>query len=223
MKKMYVSFKSRTLAAGVAVALTVAGCQDAGLDTTPSTPAGTPENNLRANAESEYVEGEVLVQFSENASEAAKVKALEKVKGQPIEKILTKAMERAGKKQGVQLIKVGKKVAEAIAELNGAEGVDFAEPNFVYYHTATSADPNFTNGSLWGMYGAGKCTEQVLRPRTLLEAMPPPHGPPVKPAPNQFTSGLSTRVFSLRTPIWRARYGSIPWIRRTVWTTTATG
>jgi hypothetical protein len=99
------------------------------------------------------VDGELLIQFKEGVSAAAKQKAFDKVKGQPIEKILTKAMERAGKKEGLALVKVNKNVLEAIAELNGAEGVDFAEPNYVYYHAAVSTDTYFTNGSLWGMYG----------------------------------------------------------------------
>lgn len=154
MKKIYYSLAFRTLAIGIAMSVMIVGCKDTGVDSDPSSPA-IPDNNARVSAEGEYVEGELLVQFSESASDAIKLKALDKVKGQPIEKILTKAMERAGKKQGVQLIKVGKKVAEAIADLNASEGVDFAEPNFVYYHTATSADPFYTNGSLWGMYGAG--------------------------------------------------------------------
>ncbi|WAC09250.1 S8 family peptidase [Dyadobacter pollutisoli] len=155
MKKMYVSLASRALAMGIAVSLMVVGCKDAGIDSEPSSSPVNTENNARLSAESEYVEGELLVQFSEGASEAVKQKALDKVKGQSIEKILTKAMERAGKKQGVQLIKISKKVSEAIADLKASEGVDFAEPNFVYYHTATTVDPYFTNGSLWGMYGAG--------------------------------------------------------------------
>ena len=30
---------------------------------------------------------------------------------------------------------------------------EYVEPNYIYTHSATSNDPYFTNGSLWGMYG----------------------------------------------------------------------
>ncbi len=107
----------------------------------------------RAAAQGEYVDGELLIQFKEGASDDDKQKALDKVKGQSLEKILTKAMEKAGKKEGVTLVKVSKKVLEAIADLQSASGVEFAEPNFIYNHTAVATDPYFTNGSLWGMKG----------------------------------------------------------------------
>lgn len=31
--------------------------------------------------------------------------------------------------------------------------MEFAEPNWIYHHQATSNDPGYTGGSLWGMYG----------------------------------------------------------------------
>ena len=145
----------RALAFASALAFVVVSCTQTEIETTSPATSGTSDANARVSVESEYVEGEILVQFTEGASEATKQKALGKVNGQSIEKILTKAMEKAGRKEGVSLIKVNKKVAEAIAALQGTEGVAFAEPNFVYNHSAVSADPYFTNGSLWGMYGPG--------------------------------------------------------------------
>jgi subtilisin family serine protease len=40
-----------------------------------------------------------------------------------------------------------------LGRLRGEE-VEFVEPNYIYQHAATSNDTYFTNGSLWGMYGA---------------------------------------------------------------------
>jgi subtilisin family serine protease len=37
--------------------------------------------------------------------------------------------------------------------LKADPAVAYAEPNWVYTHTAASTDPYYTNGSLWGMYG----------------------------------------------------------------------
>lgn len=125
------------------------------VDPTPATSSTPSEASARLSANQDYVDGELLIQFTEDANDDVKQKAFDKVKGQPIEKILTKAMERAGKKEGVTLVKVNKHVLEAIADLNNTAGVAFAEPNFIYNHTAVSTDPLFTNGSLWGMYGPG--------------------------------------------------------------------
>jgi subtilisin family serine protease len=46
-------------------------------------------------------------------------------------------------------------VANAMGKLKAHFAVEYAEPNWVYYHDATSNDSYFTNGSLWGMYGDG--------------------------------------------------------------------
>lgn len=153
MKSMYNLLTPKTLIAAVVISFTFAGCQETSIENQSSVPSEPSGSSLRTSGESEFVDGELLIQFKEGVSAAAKQKAFDKVKGQPVEKILTKAMERAGKKEGFVLVKVNKNVLEAIAELNGAEGVEFAEPNYVYYHNAISTDTYFTNGSLWGMYG----------------------------------------------------------------------
>lgn len=150
---MYNFLNSKVLAAAVVVSFTIASCQENSVENQPSMPSNPAGSSLRTSGENEFVEGELLIQFKEGASATSKQKAFDKVKGQPVEKILTKAMERAGKKEGLALVKVNKNVLEAIAELNGAEGVEFAEPNYLYQHTATSTDTYFTNGLLWGMYG----------------------------------------------------------------------
>ena len=46
-------------------------------------------------------------------------------------------------------------IAAAVRFLEADPSVEYAEPNWVYQHHATSNDPYFTAGSLWGMYGAG--------------------------------------------------------------------
>jgi subtilisin family serine protease len=45
-------------------------------------------------------------------------------------------------------------VANAMGKLKVHFAVEYAEPNWVYYHDATSNDTYYTNRSLWGMYGA---------------------------------------------------------------------
>jgi subtilisin family serine protease len=62
-------------------------------------------------------------------------------------------MERFGDNEGIYKIKIPIAVADAINKLKGASEIVYAEPNYIYHHAATSNDPYFTNGSLWGMYG----------------------------------------------------------------------
>lgn len=143
---------TRSVAAAMALSLLLASCQPVVPDaSTPSSDLLTA--NARLAAGQDYVDGELLLQFNEGVADDVKQKVFNRVKGIPAEKILTKAMERAGKKEGVLLVKVNKNVLEAIEELKNTSGVAFAEPNFIYTHTATATDPFFTNGSLWGMYG----------------------------------------------------------------------
>ncbi len=151
MKIMRTHLSIRVAAAVVAASLVVVSCQPVDIESPISTTRS--DANARLSAGKDYVDGELLIQFAEGTTDDDKNKALDKVKGQSIEKILTKVMERAGKKEGVLLVKVNKKVLEAIDELKNTPGVEIAEPNFVYTHTATATDPYFTNGSLWGMYG----------------------------------------------------------------------
>ena len=134
---------------GLLLSLVWAGCQPAEIATSDSPSF----SGARQSTDAEYVDGELIIQFAEGTSADVKQKALDKVQGKAAEKILTKVMEKAGKKEGVLLVKVNKNVLEAIADLKGTEGVEFAEPNFIYHHTATSNDLYYTNGSLWGMYG----------------------------------------------------------------------
>ncbi|WP_018621153.1 S8 family peptidase [Spirosoma luteum] len=151
--KNNVTFRIAQVAAlALTATVLLVGCQPVDTDTSLS-PVTHSAANARLKADVDYVDGELLVQFDENATDDVKNKALDKVKGIPAEKILTKAMEKAGKKEGLMVVKVNKNVLEAIADLNSTAGVAFAEPNFIYTHSAVPTDPFFTNGSLWGMYG----------------------------------------------------------------------
>lgn len=40
-----------------------------------------------------------------------------------------------------------------VRRLSTNPAIEYAEPNWIYTHSATSNDPSYTNGSLWGMYG----------------------------------------------------------------------
>lgn len=101
-----------------------------------------------------YVSGELLVQFRADADDAAKSIALRSVGAQRIEMIRSGA-RRGAMKGDLELVRLPTTFATkaAIRKLEASGAVDFAEPNWVYQHTATSNDTYYTNGSLWGMYG----------------------------------------------------------------------
>lgn len=102
----------------------------------------------------EFVPGELLVQFKDGATAASRGRALGKVAGQVAEEILTGAMRAQGRKVGVTRVRVGGDVERAMAALRADADVEFAEPNWIYRHNATSNDTYVTNGSLWGMTGS---------------------------------------------------------------------
>nr|WP_233254058.1 S8 family peptidase [Hymenobacter sedentarius] len=103
---------------------------------------------------------EVLVKFKAGASPSAKAAALSNINGVVTERILTKAMERAGEKEALLLVHTPLAAAEAIGRLRGEE-VEYAEPNYIYTHTAVTNDTYVANGSLWGMDAANQYGSQA--------------------------------------------------------------
>jgi subtilisin family serine protease len=114
------------------------------------------EQSLKsASVTAKHVPNEMLVKFKAGVSETQKAVVLEKVNGKVSEKILTKVMENAGDKEGILLISIPGPAMETISRLKGLPEVEYAEPNYIYEHCATSNDTYYINGSLWGMYGDG--------------------------------------------------------------------
>lgn len=102
----------------------------------------------------EFVPNQVLVQFAPDATDAERNAALRMAAGTAIEHIYTDAMQAAGD-PGLVVVSTPAAVPDAIRALRAHRAVKFVEPNWIYAHQATSNDPYYTNGSLWGMYGDG--------------------------------------------------------------------
>ena len=100
------------------------------------------------------VPNEVLIQFRADASEAAKANARSRAQASHDDLIAAQSHRLDGKGD-LELAKLppGISVAAAVRKLQSDPTVEFAEPNWIYYHEATSNDPYYTDGSLWGMYG----------------------------------------------------------------------
>lgn len=108
-----------------------------------------------------FVPDQVLIKFKTGGAEGARVSAetLSDIGGEVVETITTEAMKAASARRGGNegaLVLVNTKLGTmaAIEKLKGSAEIEYAEPNWIYNHYATSNDTYVTNGSLWGMYGA---------------------------------------------------------------------
>jgi len=100
-----------------------------------------------------FVPNEVLVKLKDGKSSTkAKSTVLSLIGGTIVESIQTSAMKSSNRDE-VLLVSSKLSTLDAIAQLKGHADVEYAEPNFIYNHHATSNDPSYTNGTLWGMYG----------------------------------------------------------------------
>jgi subtilisin family serine protease len=100
-----------------------------------------------------FVPNEVLIKFKDGKSSTkAKSTALSLIGGTIVETIQTSAMKSANRDE-VFLVSSKLNTLDAIAQLKGHADLEYAEPNFIYNHHATSNDPSYTSGTLWGMYG----------------------------------------------------------------------
>lgn len=101
----------------------------------------------------EFVPGEVIIKFSSGTLSTQREAVLSRISAKVKEKILTRVMVARGDNEGINLVSTTFPVWEAVQMLRGLPNVEYAEPNYIYNHFATSNDPYYTNGSLWGMYG----------------------------------------------------------------------
>lgn len=109
------------------------------------------EQSLRG-GRAEFVPGELLVQFKPGTSPEAQASSIAFIRGARKETVLPAGRRNDGKGD-LHLLTLprGLLVADAFRAMSQLADVDFAEPNWIYQHQATSNDTYATNGSLWGM------------------------------------------------------------------------
>lgn len=120
-------------------------------------PNGQPAQDVPAfPAEAHFVPGQLLVQFKPGIGAAERQRARGAVGAQREETVTTPLMREQGAGE-LELVSLppGLAVAAAVGAFQTQDVVEFAEPNWIYFHDATSNDTYYTNGSLWGMYGDG--------------------------------------------------------------------
>ncbi len=103
----------------------------------------------------QFVPGEVLVKFRDGVTAQRRGAAIAAANAAVAERIVTAAMRGRGDGEGISLVRGAAGTPALIATLRANPDVEYAEPNWIYQHSATSNDLYYTNGSLWGMYGAG--------------------------------------------------------------------
>jgi len=121
---------------------------------TPAWSQSAEADLARASGGPQFIPDEVLVKFRPGTSAADKANARGLANASVVEVVTTPLMKNQGTGD-LELVRLppGLTVARAMGRLKGSFVVEYAEPNWVYYHDATSNDPYYTNGSLWGMYG----------------------------------------------------------------------
>ena len=109
-----------------------------------------------------FVAGELLIKFKTGGEKGARLSAdiLAMINAQVVEEIKTEAMvvvnaRKVGDSGELVLVKSGMGTEAAIERLRGMPEVEYAEPNWIYQHYATSDDPYFVDGKLWGMSAGG--------------------------------------------------------------------
>lgn len=117
---------------------------------------GRTEAALSALERTPHVPNQVLVQFRFGVGEEAKEALLRRVEAQ-VEEVVVPQERRSDLKGDLELwnLPPGLAVAQAVRDLQREPAIEFVEPNWIYQHQATSNDPYYLNGSLWGMYGDG--------------------------------------------------------------------
>jgi subtilisin family serine protease len=102
--------------------------------------------------EESYSSEQLIIGYEDEGTTNEKV-AIRKKSRDDVEAISSEAISPRDSK--TEVIKLGKKVSvkEAIKRLRNQPGIKFVEPDYKVYKLATSSDPYFVQGGLWGMYG----------------------------------------------------------------------
>jgi len=131
------TYRRALLASAILACVSASGAAFAG---------GKPDLVLRGlQSGAAHVPGELLVKFRDGTDAATQAAVRRNFGAHKLETV-------RGELQRVRL-PAGQDIAAAVRGLSNVAAVEYAEPNWIYTHSATSNDPYYTDGSLWGMYG----------------------------------------------------------------------
>jgi hypothetical protein len=135
------------------------GCEDLP-DQSPQ-ELGTLKKATVCEIASPFIPDELIIKFKEGTADSRKAALLAIIGGKQKEKILSKMMELCGDNEGLTLVETTNPVDAALNALKGIPDVEYAEPNYIYTNEAVSNDTYYTNGSLWGVYGAASTPSNI--------------------------------------------------------------
>jgi subtilisin family serine protease len=103
----------------------------------------------------QYAAGQMIIQYRSSATAADKMRVEKILGGSRAQTIGSKGgrLNLHGDLELVQFV-AGASMASKIQLIVNDSAVDYAEPNWLVHHTAATNDLYYTNGTLWGMYGA---------------------------------------------------------------------
>ncbi|OWU65771.1 MAG: peptidase S8 [Armatimonadetes bacterium Cent15-Ar3] len=100
-----------------------------------------------------FVPGEIIVKFRESTSAKSRL-ALTKRLGSMTAIPLAAPSLTATSADNTMLVRISGDVKTTVDDLKANGDIEYAEPNWVYRTQVVSNDTYYTNGNLWGMYGA---------------------------------------------------------------------
>lgn len=103
------------------------------------------------NAGRPHQAGELIVKFRDGSTAASQETVRRGLGADKIE-TLRRGNGNAGE-IALMRLPAGASIADTVRTLSANPNVEYAEPNWVYQHSATSNDTYYTSNQLWGMYG----------------------------------------------------------------------
>lgn len=118
----------------------------------PAINFGQVETLQRNQDSPRFVPGELIVKYKSGTGELQKQTVRNRAFAQQMMNLRSHRDEGEG---GMELIKIPTfmTVEDTMSYLKSDPSIEYAEPNWIYTTDATSNDPFYTNGSLYGMYG----------------------------------------------------------------------
>ncbi|MEI6947240.1 S8 family peptidase [Paraflavisolibacter sp. H34] len=105
-----------------------------------------------------YMPHRVLVKFKKSTGTEKRQRALGLVSGKLKEMVYTQMMKETGE-EGVYVLDTPLEVKLAIEKMKASPDVEYVEPDYLVTAAATTSDPYYTGGELWGLNSSSYSTK----------------------------------------------------------------
>lgn len=100
-----------------------------------------------------FMPGEIIVKFKDSASPKVRQNLLKRVSAVQTDALAPAAIGGDFASDSM-VVRISGDVKTTVEDLKRNGDIEYAEPNWVYRTQVVSNDTRYTNGTLWGMYGA---------------------------------------------------------------------